>query len=269
MKNNIEETIKALHDFTKEFGYWPTEVEWNTYAAENGFMYAPVLCRATNKTWFDYQEESGYPKAPNRNAYSFDKEVFTEEDCLDGLKAASNMLGKTFTIHDYTEWQKTEEGKEHPSATTITARLGRWASAMKQAGLKSGKRSEVFAEVDAKKAEAALTEMATRLGYWPTIKEWNDYAKEHGFLSSTSLMHYRDKTWKEIRKHFGINPKPRRIITEPQEEAVSSETAKPVEKKGEEDSLLNLAKELKESMGNLSEEELAQKLRALMLSQKD
>lgn len=54
--------------------------------------------------------------------------------------------------------------------------------------------------------EKALIEYAETYG-WPSQKEWNKYAEEHGYFNVPSLYYYTKELWSQIRDRLGFKPR--------------------------------------------------------------
>lgn len=53
-------------------------------------------------------------------------------------------------------------------------------------------------------SEQALFRHAHQIGYWPTTKEWNEYARRHGYYTYTQLHVKTQKGWAEYQKEAGL-----------------------------------------------------------------
>ena len=60
----------------------------------------------------------------------------------------------------------------------------------------------------------ALKKYAEKLGYWPSISEWNAYARENGYYQFQGLHYHTKKSWETLRKEFGFPTKQKKFTKE-------------------------------------------------------
>ncbi|GMA50148.1 hypothetical protein GCM10025857_15050 [Alicyclobacillus contaminans] len=51
---------------------------------------------------------------------------------------------------------------------------------------------------------AALREFAGTLGHWPSIREWNAYAKDRDAMAAVTIIRRMRMTWTEVGQQFGF-----------------------------------------------------------------
>ncbi|WP_067924841.1 hypothetical protein [Alicyclobacillus shizuokensis] len=54
---------------------------------------------------------------------------------------------------------------------------------------------------------AALKELASQLGYWPSKEQWDEYASVHGLLRYMSMYYHIRKSWNTLRDEMGFSPR--------------------------------------------------------------
>lgn len=64
------------------------------------------------------------------------------------------------------------------------------------------------------KSIEALKQYASMLGYWPSISQWDEYAKEHGYMIFQTMRYHHEKSWEQLRKEFGFPKKQKRYTKE-------------------------------------------------------
>jgi hypothetical protein len=64
------------------------------------------------------------------------------------------------------------------------------------------------------KTERALKAFVNQIGYWPSQNEWDQYARENGYLTVVALRHYTKMSWEAYRKKLGFPPRVRHFTRE-------------------------------------------------------
>ncbi|GMA52046.1 hypothetical protein GCM10025857_34030 [Alicyclobacillus contaminans] len=53
---------------------------------------------------------------------------------------------------------------------------------------------------------AALREFADEMGYWPSIRDWNAYAKDHDVMAAVTITRRMGMKWTDVGKYLGFAP---------------------------------------------------------------
>lgn len=56
--------------------------------------------------------------------------------------------------------------------------------------------------------------LAEQLGYWPSSRQWDKYAKENGFMTAGAIRYRTGKNWEDFRKEYGFSRKIREWTAE-------------------------------------------------------
>ena len=60
----------------------------------------------------------------------------------------------------------------------------------------------------------ALKKYAEKLGFWPSLSEWNTYARENGYYQFQGIHYHTRKSWETLRKEFGFPTKQKKFTKE-------------------------------------------------------
>lgn len=60
----------------------------------------------------------------------------------------------------------------------------------------------------------ALKNYAIEQGYWPSLREWNTYARENGYYQFQGIHYHTKKSWETLRKEYGFPPKQKKYSKE-------------------------------------------------------
>ncbi|SFU71506.1 hypothetical protein [Alicyclobacillus macrosporangiidus] len=120
----LEQSLAALRSYAASLGRWPSQAEWDAYAAQGRLLRQMSLYYHTRKPWSKLRDEMGF--APR------DKGP-TEEECIRALREAAET-SPLLTKRDYDAWQR--QHPDRPPRTKITRQLGgTWNRAKERAGL--------------------------------------------------------------------------------------------------------------------------------------
>lgn len=191
---SIEETLEALKSYVREHKVWPTIDEWDLYAQSKGHHGYLALRRFLNKSWKQIKEGLGIRLVKPKK----ERNKMTESECIEMLQKASETLGKTFSYQAFKEWFRDQN--DYKAGITVPVQYG-WKTIMKKAGLFS-----VTGEEFVKESLKHLLAFGKEFGF-PTMKEWDEYAKKKNLSSSARIQAYTKEGWKELQQKHHLPPK--------------------------------------------------------------
>jgi AraC-like DNA-binding protein len=142
--------------------------------------------------------------------YKHRSNKYSDEEVLGFLREAAGAVGGVLTGLDYDHFARermTADGRPWPTKQTAMRRFGSWRGALLAAGLSANPSSPVagMRSFDFERCLDAVRTVAQALGKFPTVDEYDQYARESGgALPSLATVRNRCGTWIRVLREAGM-----------------------------------------------------------------
>lgn len=170
-----------------------TYQEWNAYAHENGYLSSIVLIDRSHLEAWDQLID----KLLQRNKKELRIEIARK-------KADDKLQDKIIEKRDILHYALNEYGLNHEvtrkASDEIDKLINKYYS--KKHDKEYPTNSDMYEEY--RKSYEQLKQMSIQLQRFPSIEEWNKYAKENDYRNSECIKYISGLTWHELRSKIDL-----------------------------------------------------------------